>query len=168
MTVVWRSLSREGFDVTGFFYNPNIHPWKERERRLAALLDYTALKGIPLEVSQEYPLEENLRMLLEAENRCAACFSDRLLSTAARASEMGFRFFSTTLSVSPYQDQDLIRTLGGEAARSHGVEFVYRDFTDLYRESVRLSREAGMYRQPYCGCVMSERDRYMKTTNRPK
>jgi predicted adenine nucleotide alpha hydrolase (AANH) superfamily ATPase len=116
--------------------------------------------GIPLEIDTRYPLEENLRMLLDAGNRCRACFRDRLSATALKASRMGLRAFSTTLSVSPYQDQDLIREAGEMAAAAGGVEFVYRDFTGLYRESVRISREAGMYRQPYCGCVFSERDRY--------
>jgi predicted adenine nucleotide alpha hydrolase (AANH) superfamily ATPase len=161
MTVVHETLSGEGFTVTGYFYNPNIHPWKERERRLTALSEYASDRGIPLDVDNGYPLEENLRMLLDAENRCSACFQDRLSATAARASQLGIPGFSTTLSVSPYQDQALIRLAGSAAGELHGVEFVYRDFRDLYRESVRLSREAGMYRQPYCGCVFSERDRYL-------
>lgn len=161
LTVVHRSLTEEGFNVTSFFYNPNIHPWKERERRLSALERYSADMGIPLVVDGAYPLEENLRMLLEAENRCAACFSDRLEATAGRASEMGIGHFSTTLSVSPYQDQDLIRRTGARAQQLHGGSFIYRDYRELYRESVELSREAGLYRQPYCGCVLSERDRYL-------
>lgn len=146
--------------MTSFFYNPNIHPWKERERRLSALEQYSADEGIRLEADTAYPLEENLRMLLDAGNRCQACFADRLEATAGKASEMGMDHFSTTLSVSPYQDQDLIMQAGARAAELHGVQFIYRDFRDLYRESVRLSRQAGLYRQPYCGCILSERDRY--------
>ncbi|MFO8183404.1 MAG: epoxyqueuosine reductase QueH [Candidatus Aegiribacteria sp.] len=162
MTVVHRELAGEGFRVTGYFYNPNIHPWKERERRLTALSDYAEERGIPLEVEVDYPLEENLRMLLAAENRCSACFHDRLSATARRASEMGIERFSTTLSVSPYQDQELIRKAGARAEEEWGVRFEFRDFRDGYRESISLSREAGMYRQPYCGCVFSERDRYLE------
>lgn len=161
MTVVLKALSLEGFGVTAFFYNPNIHPWKERQRRLETLTAYSDSEGIPLETVETYPLEENIRMLLEAENRCYACFEDRLSVTADKANEMGIHAFSTTLSVSPYQNQEQIKRAGEKAAIKAGVEFVYRDYRDLYKDSIRISRENGMYRQPYCGCVFSERDRYL-------
>ncbi len=162
MTVVCEQLQKEGFEVTAFFYNPNIHPWKERERRLAALTGYADSKNIPLEIDEEYPLEENIRMLLDAENRCYACFLDRLSATAGKAAELGIKNFSTTLSVSPYQNQSFIIEAGKSAEKKSGVCFIYRDFREFYKESIRISREAEMYRQPYCGCVFSERDRYLK------
>lgn len=162
MTVVCEQLQREGFEITAFFYNPNIHPWKERERRLGALTAYAYSKNIPLEIDEEYPLEENIKMLLDAENRCYACFQDRLSATADKARELGIDNFSTTLSVSPYQNQSFIMEAGKSAEKRSGVRFVYRDFREFYRESTRISREADMYRQPYCGCVFSERDRYLK------
>jgi len=162
MTVVCEQLQREGFAITAFFYNPNIHPWKERERRLGALTAYAASKNIPLEIDEEYPLEKNIRMLLDAENRCYACFQDRLSATADKATELGIGYFSTTLSVSPYQNQTFIMEAGNEAEKKSGVRFIYRDFRELYKESIRISREAEMYRQPYCGCIFSERDRYLK------
>ncbi len=161
MTVVQKALSLEGFGITAFFYNPNIHPWKERQRRLETLITYSDSEGIPLEIVEAYPLEENIRMLLEAENRCYACFEDRLSATAMKTDEMGMSVFSTTLSVSPFQNQEQIRGAGEKAALEVGVEFIYRDFRDLYKDSVRISRENDMYRQPYCGCVFSERDRYL-------
>ena len=162
MTVVFEQLQKEGFEVTAFFYNPNIHPWKERERRLAALTGYADSNNIPLEIDEEYPLEENIRMLLDAPNRCYACFADRLFATADKAAELGIENFSTTLSVSPYQNQSFIMEAGNAAFKRSGVRFVYRDFREFYKESIRISREAEMYRQPYCGCVFSERDRYLK------
>jgi predicted adenine nucleotide alpha hydrolase (AANH) superfamily ATPase len=162
MTVVHEQLQLEGFNITAFFYNPNIHPWKERERRLQTLKDYANSNGIPLEIDEEYPLEENIRMLLDADNRCYACFEDRLSATAAQAAELGIENFSTTLSVSPYQNQSFIQSAGKIAEKESGVRFVYRDFREFYRNSIRISWEAGMYRQPYCGCVFSERDRYLK------
>ncbi|MCD4700948.1 MAG: epoxyqueuosine reductase QueH [Candidatus Aegiribacteria sp.] len=161
MTVVCEQLQREGFVITAFFYNPNIHPWKERERRLKALSEYADSKDIRLEIDGEYPLEENIRMLLDAENRCFACFKDRLTATADKAAELGIENFSTTLSVSPYQNQSFIMEAGNVASQKSGVRFIYRDFREFYRESIRISREAEMYRQPYCGCVFSERDRYL-------
>jgi len=166
-TVVQESLREEGWALTAFFHNPNIHPWSEWKRRLDAVTAYTREMDIPLEVDPSYPLEENLELLLGAEQRCSACFAERLLATAVRAATLGIRSFSTTLSVSPYQDQKLITAAGGSAAAATGTEFVYRDFRPRYRESVRLSRERGLYRQPYCGCVMSERDRYAPRGEHP-
>lgn len=162
LTAVYRGFIEEGFNVTAFFYNPNIHPWKERERRLQSLEDYAGSLDIPLLVDTGYPLEDNVAMLLKADNRCRACFEDRLEATARRAAQEGMDCFSTTLSVSPYQNQDMIRSAGERAGTESGITFVYRDFRNDYRESVRMSREAGLYRQPYCGCVFSERDRYLK------
>ncbi|MCK5115015.1 MAG: epoxyqueuosine reductase QueH [Candidatus Aegiribacteria sp.] len=162
MTVVCEQLQKEGFEITAFFYNPNIHPWKERERRLQALVEYAYSKGIPLEIDDEYPLEENIRILMDTDNRCCACFKDRLSATADKARELGIENFSTTLSVSPYQNQSFIMEAGNAASLESGVRFIYRDFREFYKESMRISREAGMYRQPYCGCVFSERDRYLR------
>jgi len=109
-----------------------------------------------------YPLEKNLAMLLTSENRCLACFTDRLETTALRAAEKGIEAFATTLSVSPWQDHDLLQEAGNRAAQHTGCRFLYRDFRSLYRKSVEISRELELYRQSYCGCVMSERDRYAK------
>lgn len=161
LTVVLQGYRDLGYDVSGLFYNPNIHPWKERERRLESLRDYASDADMELLVEEEYPLEKNLRMLLSAENRCAACFADRLGETARRAAEGGFGRFATTLTVSPYQRPDLILAAGEAAAEESGVPFSYRDYRPAFRRSVGVSRSLGLYRQPYCGCVMSERDRYL-------
>ena len=163
MTVVQEGLRNEEYEVTAFFRNPNIHPWKEMRHRLDAAASYCAELDLPLEIDDAYPLEEYLSMLIKATDRCRACFEERLSATARRAAESGMGAFSTTLSVSPYQDQQAIIAVGEAAASKYGVEFVYRDFRPLYRESVNLSREAGMYRQKYCGCIFSKRDRYLGT-----
>lgn len=160
-TVVQSGLREEGYRVTALFHNPNIHPWSEWKRRMEMMEAYSAAVGLPLEVDRSYPLEANLKTLLDSEPRCRACFAQRLLATAVKAKELGLGFFSTTLSVSPYQDPELIIAAGNDAASATGIEFLYRDNRPLYRESIRISREMGLYRQPYCGCVMSERDRYL-------
>jgi hypothetical protein len=154
---------RAGHEPTLYFHNPNIHPYMEFQRRLHAIGEWASLKGIPLISDLSYPLEENVAMLLSGNPRCALCFGERLAATALKASETGFAFFGTTLSVSPYQDQELILRAGAEAGNRHGVEFVYIDCRPRYRDSVHISRTLGMYRQPYCGCVFSERDRYCRT-----
>jgi len=165
MTVVQHGLRDEGFEITAFFRNPNIHPWKEMRRRLKAVEEYSLELGLSLEVDPCYPIEEYLSMLLAADDRCRACFRERLSATARMAAELGIGLFSTTLSVSPYQDQQAVIDAGEAAGTEFGVEFIYRDFRPRYRESIRVSREAGMYRQAYCGCIFSERDRYVKNGN---
>ena len=165
LTVVLEGYRQLGYSVTGLFYNPNIHPWKERARRLDSLREYAEGAEMPLLVDEGYPLEDNLRMLLNAENRCATCFADRLGETARRAAELSFDVFATTLSVSPYQRPDLIERAGAEAVGEHGVPFSFRDYRPAFRRSVGLSRGLGLYRQPYCGCVLSERDRYLDVSS---
>ena len=91
----------------------------------------------------------------------------RLAHTAARAVALGFATISSTLLYSRYQDHDAIRLLGYDQAARHGVSFLYRDFRVYWDEGVALSKEWELYRQPYCGCVLSEMDRYAKKLRRP-
>jgi len=164
-TVVLPGYRDEGFEVSGYFYNPGIHPYRENRRRLETLEAYAGRVEFDLISDYTYPLEENLAMLLSAENRCLACFTDRLETTALKAARSGIGTFATTLSVSPWQDHDLILEAGNRAAQLSGCRFLYRDFRPQYRKSVEMSRELGLYRQSYCGCVLSERDRYAKEHN---
>lgn len=149
-----------GHEPTLYFHNPNIHPYMEFRRRLQTFEEWASMRGIPFLTDSGYPLEENVSMLLSGTPRCALCFSERLSSAARLASEKGFSAFGTTLSVSPYQDQELIVRAGSEAGLQYGVDFIHIDCRARYRESVQISRALGLYRQPYCGCVFSERDRY--------
>jgi len=162
MTVVHRGFYDAEFDVAAYFFNPNIHPYKEWKRRFDTFCNYCTAEQIRNIYDDSFPLEDNLIMLLAAENRCLACFENRLRATAEKADELGIRYFSTTLTVSPYQDHKLIMEAGERASAESEAEFIYRDFSGSYCESIELSREAGLYRQPYCGCAMSERDRYMR------
>lgn len=162
MTVTEPFLAGQGFESTAFFFNPNIHPWREWKRRLDTLEEWVSRTGTPLIVDRSYPLEDNISMLMQADPRCAACFSVRLSEAARKAVECGFDAFSTTLMLSPYADHDLLRAAGEEASARSGVPFVYSDLRHLYRRSVEVSREAGLYRQPYCGCIFSERDRFAR------
>jgi predicted adenine nucleotide alpha hydrolase (AANH) superfamily ATPase len=98
----------------------------------------------------------------EIAKRCAYCYAIRLDETARTAKEQGFAAFSTTLTVSPYQNHELIRQIGEKAGKKHGVEFRYFDFAKGFREGQAKARELGMYMQKYCGCVYSEEERYQK------
>lgn len=152
------------YELTGYFYNPNIHPYKEFSRRLDTLKTFAEKIGFSqLIIDESYTLEEFLQHALTAPGgRCTHCYELRMNQTACYAKEHGFDCFSTTLLVSPYQQHDLIRQAAEQAAASAGIRFCYIDFRPGWQEGVTISRELEMYRQPYCGCVFSERDRYYK------
>jgi predicted adenine nucleotide alpha hydrolase (AANH) superfamily ATPase len=156
--------------VTGFFFNPNIHPFREFERRVEAL--ETVVQRCDLEVLwdkagyglRSWALEVGDRQ--ESPARCGVCYRMRLERTAARAAEMDISAFSTTLLYSRYQNHGLIREIGEEAARHHGVRFYYQDFRAGWQEGVEISKDLGLYRQPYCGCIYSEEERYAERCRR--
>jgi epoxyqueuosine reductase len=158
--------------VVGFFRNPNIHPLLEYRRRLTGARDVAKTTETPLVEDGTYDPEAWFaRVARTAEesdldragSRCTRCVGERLERTAARASLEGCEAFSTTLSISPWQDHEAIRGEGEKAARLHKVEFVYEDLRPLYPESRRLSRDWGLYRQKYCGCLVSEWERYRES-----
>lgn len=156
-------LRAAGWDLVGYFYNPNIHPYKEFTRRLDTSREFAAKVGLELVVDDSYTLEDFLsRALTAAGGRCRACYELRLRQAARYARAHGFDCFSTTLLVSPYQQHELIRSVAEEAAAAEGVAFHYEDFRPGWQTGVAISKELELYRQPYCGCVFSERDRYQK------
>jgi predicted adenine nucleotide alpha hydrolase (AANH) superfamily ATPase len=159
-------------EVTGFFFNPNIHPFLEYRRRLAGVHDMAHYTRLEVIEDLTFDPAAWFAALAAAEkgggpeqpagalSRCASCLGLRLARTAEEAAARGYAAFSTTLSISPWQDHEAIQAVGQRAAEIHGVEFSYRDLRDLYSESVRLSRSWGLYRQKYCGCLLSEWERY--------
>lgn len=156
-------LLQQGFSPIGFFYNPNIHPYQEHEKRLAAVREYSRLIALPLEVHGGYELDRFLeRTLGKGAHRCEQCYRMRLSAVAQEAGKRGFRLFTSSLLYSKYQNHDLIRGVADEMAAEQGVEFYYEDFRAGWREGIAKSRELGLYRQQYCGCIFSERERYEK------
>ncbi len=155
------AFQSDDVEVTGFFYNPNIHPLLEYRRRLTGARDTAALRGIVLVEDLSYDPEDWFAGVCVGEaSRCTRCISQRLDRAAAEAAAQGCGSFATTLAISPWQDHQAIRAGGRDAADKHGVEFIYEDLRPLYGESRRLSREWGLYRQKYCGCLISEWERY--------
>ena len=155
---------RERHDVTGFFYNPNIHPREEIRKRLRATLDLREKDPFPLVVGaggEEAWEEAALGMEDEPERgrRCEACVRLRLRETARKAAELGMPAFATVLTVSPKKDAAMVNRVGREEGERSGVRFVEADLKkgDGYLKSVRASREMGLYRQSYCGCRYSMR-----------
>lgn len=163
-----RVLREGGDDPTGLFYNPNIHPYLEHRRRLETLVDYAGRIGLTLLQDEDEPPETFLRQVsFREQDRCRICYQLRLTYTARIAARQGFAAFTTTLLYSRFQRHDLIREVGEQAAAAAGVPFVYLDFREGWAEGVRVSKELGMYRQPYCGCIYSERERYAPRPARP-
>jgi predicted adenine nucleotide alpha hydrolase (AANH) superfamily ATPase len=150
-------------EVTGYFFNPNIHPYTEWRARRETLASYARSIDLPVLFDDGYLLEEFIRGVVNREDtRCSFCYAMRLKRTAEVAAREGFDAFSTTLLVSPYQKHQLIREIGEAVAGEAGVAFHYRDFRPGYRGAVERSRELAMYRQKYCGCIYSEKERYLK------
>ena len=166
----------EAFDITALYYNPNIAPRDEYDRRseeLARLIASLPHAGaIDLRVA-DYDPEAFLRAArgLEREpeggRRCEACFRLRLGEAARVAREGGYDCFTTTLTISPLKDAQLLNAIGLELAGTPGPAWLHSDFKkrEGYRRSCELSREYGLYRQDYCGCAFSraERDRRIVT-----
>lgn len=154
-------LKSEGHDLDGLFFNPNIHPLLEYRKRHDTLRLYADEQALAITGSDYYPLEDFFRRVAyHEEDRCRICYRLRLTYTALKAREGGFEGFSTTLLYSKYQKHDAIREIGELLSNEYGVDFVYRDFREGWSEGVRISKAAGMYRQPYCGCIFSENERY--------
>ena len=154
----WRD---KGPRVEGFFFNPNIHPLLEYRRRLTGVRDLAAATGLALREDLSYdPAAWFAQVGSSGAARCRACIGSRLRRAAEEAAAGGFGAFSTSLAVSPWQDHDAIREEGAAAGAEHAVEFLYQDLRPLFGASRRMARDRGLYRQKYCGCLLSEWERY--------
>ena len=157
-----RVLREAQHTVTGFFFNHNIHPYREYQKRLDAVRDYTEKTALPLICQDEYQLETFLaEVASDPAGRCTYCYQSRLQRTAEYAFRHGFDGFSSSLLYSRYQNHTLIRQCGEELAREYGIPFLYQDFRSGWQEGIRDSKAMGLYRQQYCGCIYSEKDRYL-------
>ena len=158
-----RELLSEGHEVELALVSPNIHPYLEFERRREAAHEVAGRLGVAVAFEDGYGLRQFLRAVVGHEDeRCPICYRMRLDRAAALARKGGFDAFTTSMLVSTHQDHEAIRAAAEEAAREHGARFLYRDFRPKVMEGVRISKEWGVYRQQYCGCIYSEYDRYGK------
>ncbi|MCL5023180.1 MAG: epoxyqueuosine reductase QueH [Nitrospirae bacterium] len=163
-----KSMRAKEIEVTGFWFNPNIHPYPEYSRRLDSLRTLERLWGLSIEYADRYGIEEFVGKIGDPDrNRCLRCYAMRLEETAKTAKKMHLDGFTTSLLVSPYQDFGNILSVGREMARRHSVPFYEEDFRAGYKEAVSLSKELGLYRQKYCGCLFSEKDRGRKKGGAP-
>ena len=154
------------FDITLFYYNPNITPAEEYSKRVAELHRLVAEAEYPNPVeiiegrydsSEFFVIAKGLEDLPEGGERCYRCYRLRLEESAKAAVEGGFEYFTTTLSVSPYKNAAKLNAIGMEMAEKYGVKYLCSDFKKKngYRRSIELSAQYGLYRQNYCGCIYS-------------
>lgn len=150
-------LKTDGHELTAYFFNPNIHPLAEQTRRIEAFEQAAAWLEIPVLPVPGYEPQSYFRAVTFREDeRCRLCYRVRLFEAGLACRDDGCEAFTTTLLVSPYQQQDGIREAGEAAAQAAGVGFLFEDFRPLFGSERPVTTELGMYRQKYCGCLYSE------------
>ena len=156
------ALHQEGIAVTGFWFNPNIHPYTEYQARKRTLEDYSREIGMKLIIGGSYDLHTFICSVAgNIDGRCAYCYRMRMEETARYAAENGYDSFTTSLLVSPYQKHDAIAAIARQMGEQYGVEFLYRDFRPLFQAGQDFARAHGFYMQTYCGCIFSVAERYL-------
>ena len=160
----------EYFQITLFFYNPNIAPKEEFDKRVEELkrfLTELPMKYTPcLEIGEYRPEEfyqmaKGLEHLPEGGERCYKCYEQRLREAAKKCVDGNYDYFTTTLSISPYKNAGWLNEIGGQLAQEYGIQYLYSDFKKRngYKRSIELSQEYHLYRQDYCGCIYSKAER---------
>lgn len=156
----------EYFDITIFYSNDNISPIEEYNHRLNEQIRFANLFNIRV-LYDKYNNEDYLNAIKGEENlgekshRCYDCYKLRLRKTAIKAKELGFDYFTTSLSISPYKISRWINEIGYQLENEYGIKYLYSDFKkeEGYKESIKLSEEYNLYRQDYCGCIYSKKER---------
>jgi epoxyqueuosine reductase len=160
-------LQKQGIEVSGYFYNPNIHPFREFKQRIQGVQQFAENSALTVEIESSYGLTEFLRkVVFHEQERCPFCYAMRLEQVAKKAKEQGYDAFSTTLIYSKYQDHEAIRNIGESFASKHHLDFYYQDFREGWQQGIDQAIAMNLYRQAYCGCIYSEQERYDKTFRR--
>lgn len=150
-------LKKSGFGISGFYYNPNIYPVEEYQKRKETLMDLN--KRFKLEVEYPQYLQADFSQAIDTvgdtQKRCVSCWNLRLQKTARQAKKKNIPAFSTTLLVSPYQDHELLKQIGNKIAAEEGLDFYYEDFRIGFKQAQTEAKNMGLYRQKYCGCRYS-------------
>ncbi|ADY73759.1 protein of unknown function DUF208 [Desulfurobacterium thermolithotrophum DSM 11699] len=156
-------LKEKGYEIVGLWYNPNIHPSTEFAKRTKAVKELEKLENVKIIYFENYEPENWLRQVVFREEktvRCQICYSMRLEMTASVAKRGKFDFFTSTLFYSKYQKREWMLPLAKNAANKFGVNFLDIDFRKGWREGIEISKRYKLYRQEYCGCIYSEKERY--------
>ncbi len=156
------------FNITIYYSNDNIYPYEEYRKRLNEQIDFCKKIDENISVIYDdynaddyYEKVKNLENLGERSIRCYKCYELRLEKTCKKAKELGFDFFTTTLSISPYKLAKWINEIGYSLEKKYDIKFLYSDFKkeEGYKNSIKLSSEYDLYRQEYCGCIYSLNER---------
>ena len=158
------------FEITIYYYNPNIHPQVEYIRRINELKKFISnfkTKNIVNFVEEKYDADEYFNQIKGLENlgekseRCYKCYKFRMEKASRYAKDNGFDYFTTTLSISPYKNAKWINEIGSILENKYKIKYLYADFKKKngYKRSLELSKEYGLYRQDYCGCIYSKQER---------
>jgi len=150
-------------DVMGYFYRYNIHPYTECLKRQESLEFYAKKFNLRVIYQEGYDLEGFIQNVAFREsNRCTYCYHERLRSTALVAKRGKFDYFTSTLLYSKFQKHDTIKSMGESIGNSVGIKFYYQNFRTGWKNGIEESKRIGLYRQQYCGCIYSEKERYFK------
>lgn len=159
----------KSYNIQGFFYNPNIHPYQEYERRLLTLKQYALSINLNVIYEESYGIREFVRKVaFHEDSRCEICYYMRLHKAALTAKKEGFDCFSTTLLYSKYQRHSTIIEMCENISQETNVPFLYEDLRVGWQDGIDTSKNLNMYRQPYCGCIYSEQERYDKSLRQKK
>ena len=158
------ALLGKDYDVSGFFYNPNIHPREEYDLRfeetqkVAAILGFEIIEG-PYDDSRWHSITTKFKDEPEKGRRCDVCYALRLEQTAKKGAELGFDIFTTVMSLSPWKKADVMNKIGKMFGRRFQIQFLEANFKkkDGFKKSAELSKQHNLYRQDYCGCIYSIR-----------
>jgi len=148
---------KDFLDVTTFFYNPNIHPKTEHDKRKNECEKFFNSEDIDM-ISPEYAASDYFTRITEDEDppdRCRICWDIRMEKSAVFAKEKEFDLFTTTLLGSPYQNHEILKTICERLSKEKRIDFYYKDFRTGFKQAHRLARDKGIYCQRYCGCVFS-------------
>lgn len=163
-TVPWKELVSEGYNVSAFFYGNNIHPYREflkRKEAVTLLAEHMHGNAIINEYDPKIWVNSTIEHVSEPEggNRCSLCFQIQIEASASAALKHHCQYLCTTLTISPHKDPALINRIGYEVANRYGLIWIERIWrkNSGFKRSVELSREIGLYRQSYCGCIYSFR-----------
>ena len=164
------TLRKEGIEPTLYWYNPNIHPYTEYKMRRDTLIEYSKMMNLNLIIEEEYGLDEFCKNVInDLTNRCASyCYPVRLRKLFEYARDNGYDTVTTTLLYSIYQRHDIIKKIMEDLEKEFNIKFLYRDFRDGFRMGQDKARELGLYMQKYCGCIFSEKDRYISKIEKDK
>lgn len=156
-TGVIQKLKSDGvFDITGYYYNPNIHPSVENEARKNSVKSLSTDENIRI-LYEDIIMVDYWKESLEGDKirRCKFCYTLRIDHIAKTAKEMDFDAFTTSLLISPWQDHEKIREIAETVQKKYGIDFLYQDFRPFYREGKNEAYRRGYYLQKYCGCIFS-------------